>query len=79
MQRHVQEGFKKGDQEAKALVEAERETRTREIGRTNQMIETAIIGGINIELGGSVFLFLGVLLTSIPEWCADFLKHILPL
>lgn len=79
LEQHVQEGFKKIDRETKALVETERGTRAREIGRTNQMIETAIIGGINIELGGVLFLFLGVLLTSIPEWCVNLLKHILPL
>jgi hypothetical protein len=79
LRRQVDEGFNKRDREVQILVESERNVRTRDIGQTNQKMETAMIGGINLELGGSLFLFLGVLLTSVPEEFAILLKRILPL
>ncbi len=53
--------------QTKQLIEIESVARTSGDDRIKQTMENAIIGGVNLEVGGAAFLLFGIVLTSIPE------------
>jgi hypothetical protein len=63
-------------EQTKQLIKDEVGARAAGDNSIKQTMENAIIGGINLEVGGAAFLFLGILLTSIPEDVERFLHLI---
>lgn len=53
--------------QTRRLIDDERAARSSNDNDIKRTMENAIIGGINLELGGAAYLMLGIALTSIPE------------
>jgi hypothetical protein len=57
-------------------VNRERDKRQADLLEVRKLIEEAVIGGIHLELGGLVYLLVGILFTSVPEEAASLLQKI---
>jgi hypothetical protein len=62
--------------ESHNLISNERTERQSDVGKIRRQIEASTIGGINLEIAGTLFLFVGILCAHAPDEVAWLFGHI---